>query len=456
MNLSIKDIIAIARGYVSNGSERTVKAKKNVLLMLLYKGGNILIGLLLVPMTINYIDSENYGIWLTLSSMVAWMNFFDIGLNNGLRNRLTEALAESNYELGKKYVSTTYAMLSLIFIPLMIILAIATPFIHWSSLLNLPLRYEESLVLAMVILIVYFCLNTIFSTINVVMMADQQPADASLRTFIQQAAAILVIFILTKTTPGSLVNLCLALCLCPIVIVIFFNFTLFRGKYNKVAPRFSAIDFKLVPNLLKLGIQFFIIQIAAVIQYQMTNFLIMRYFGAISVAQYNIAYKYFSVVTMIWGILTTPVWSAVTDAYAKKDFNWISRAIGKYIKLFILFSVVGLLMLIVSPLVYKIWIGDKVNITLLLSTAIFIYNMVVMFSQVFVSVLNGIGELKIQTYASIFSPILYLAIFFLCAKELNIGIYSVIIASIIANYNGLILAPIQCKKNLNKKNKNTN
>lgn len=451
MKKNVNYIRSFSKKFLSSDSERTANAKKNILLMLFYKGGNILIGLLLVPMTINYVDSENYGIWLTLSSMVAWMNFFDIGLNNGLRNKLTEALAIKDFALGKKYVSTTYAMLSLIFIPLMIILVIATPFIHWSTLLNLPLRYEDSLVLALVILVVYFCLNTIFSTINIVMMADQQPADASLRTFIQQAAALLVIFLLTKTTAGNLINLCLALCICPLVIVVIFNFTLFKGKYSKVSPNLSSVDFKVAPDLLKLGVQFFVIQIAGVIQYQMTNFLIMRYFGANSVTQYNIAYKYFSVITMIWGILTTPIWSAVTDAYAKRDYEWICITIIKFFKIFLLFSFFGMIMLSISPLVYKIWIGDKVDIAFMLSAAILLYSLATMFSNIFVFVLNGIGKLKVQTYACLFSPIVYLAVFFLCTEEFKLGIYSVIIAAILANFNGLIFAPIQCYNFLQKK-----
>ena len=115
------NILEVIRNIITLGSERSVKAKKNIIGMLFFKGGNILIGLLIVPMTINYVDSENYGIWLTLSSMVAWMSFFNIGLNNGLKNKLGEALAKGDLLLGKKYVSTTYALLCLIFIPLMFI-----------------------------------------------------------------------------------------------------------------------------------------------------------------------------------------------------------------------------------------------------------------------------------------------------------------------------------------------
>lgn len=179
----------------------------------------------------------------------------------------------------------------------------------------------------------------------------------------------------------------------------------------------------------------------------------MRYFGANSVTEYNIAYKYFSIVTMIWGILTTPIWSAVTDAYTKDDFGWINRTINKFFKLFLIFSLGGCVMLLASPLVFKIWIGDKVSIPFMLSVAVLIYCIVIMFSNIFVYVLNGIGKLKVQTYACTFSPILYLGVFFLCSKTFNLGVYSVIIAAILANFNGLFLAPIQCRKLL-KTNKN--
>lgn len=435
--------------YFKGGNERTVKAKKNVLYMVVYKGISILAGLLLVPITINYVDSENYGLWLTLSSMIAWMSFFDIGINNGLKNKLAEALARKDYKLGRKYVSTTYAILALIFIPLMLILLFIVPFIPWESLLNISSKYGNSLVVAICILVVYFCLNFILSTINVVMMADQQPADASLRSLVQQLVSLAIIYILTLTTKGSLVNLCLALCASPLIVVLFFNFSLFRGKYAELAPSFNNIDFRVAPDLMKLGIQFFIIQVAGVIQWQMANFLIIRYFGAVSVTEYNIAYKYFSILTMGWGILNTPVWAAVTDAITKGDYVWIQNAINKFLKLFLLFTLVGILMLIVSPWVYKIWIGDKVNIVFLLSLSLLVYNVVIMFGGIFIAVVNGSGQLKIQMYACLISPIVYLCCFFLCTKAFNWGIYSVIIASIVANFNGIVLAPIQCRKMIN-------
>lgn len=430
------------------GHERSIRAKKNILAMLLIRGGNILIGFMLVPMTINYVDSERYGIWLALSSMIAWMQFFDIGINNGLKNRLTQAIAKDDQLMARKYVSTTYAILTMIFLPLMLVSLILAPVVDWNKLLNITSN-GESLIIPVAIIVTYFCINFILSTINIVLIADQRPADSSFRQFVQQLLTLTIIYVLTLTTKGSLTNLCLGLCASPLIVILIFNFTLFRGRYKNLAPSIRFVDFKIAPDLMKLGVQFFIIQIAGVIQYQMINFLIIRYYGAEEVTDYNIANKYFNVLAMIWGILTTPIWAAVTDAVARDDFQWIRDTMRKYQKVLLLFVLVGFGMLVVSPWIYDIWVGDAVEISFTLSLWVLLYNFALMLGTIYVLILNGSGQLKIQTYASMISPAIFL-ISFALLKYNGVGVYSILISAIIANFNGLILAPYECYSYLKK------
>ena len=61
---------------INKGHKRSVKAKKNILASFMIKGGSIAISLILVPLTINYVNPTSYGIWLTLSSMVGWFWLF--------------------------------------------------------------------------------------------------------------------------------------------------------------------------------------------------------------------------------------------------------------------------------------------------------------------------------------------------------------------------------------------
>ena len=434
------------------GSKRSVKAKKNILGMLFFKGGHILISLLIVPMTIHYVDSENYGIWLTLSSMVAWMSFFNVGLNNGLKNKLAEALAKDDLDLGRKYVSTTYALLCLIFIPLMLILLCIVPYVNWYSILNITESQGLNLLTSICVLIVYFCLNFILSTINIVLQADQNPAGASGRDFLQQLLSLIIVWVLTLTTQGNLLKLCIALCAAPLIVSGFFNITLFRGRYKSISPTVASIDFKIAPSLLNLGVKFFIIQIASIIQFQMANFLILRYIGPVEVTEYNIAYKYMSIIMMIWSIMTTPVWAAVTDAVTNDDYQWIINMQKRYQKLLLLFTAVGIIMVLISPSVYKIWIGSDVSIQPTLTLFVFLYIWVMMFGNVYVSILNGAGKLNLQMYACLVSPLVFLGVFFFCNVFWELGVISVLIASILSNFNGFLLAPIQCRRFLKSKN----
>lgn len=446
-------MISKIKNFFFAGNVRSVKAKKNIFQMLFIRGTSIIIGLVLLPLTVGYVNSETYGLWLTISSMVAWISFFDIGIGNGLKNRLAEALAVEDYELGKKYVSTTYAILSLIFIPLMLLLIPIAQFVDWQSILNVSAENCEGLLTAITITIAYFCLNFILNTINVVIMAEQRPADASLRSLIQQIVSLVIIYVLTKTTEGSLVKLCLALCASPILVVSLFNFTLFSGRYKNISPSLRYIDFKVAPNLLKLGLQFFVIQIAAIIQFQMTNFLIMRYFGGSEVTAYNVAYKYFNILTMVWTILVTPLWVGFTDAITQKDYQWIDSVFKKYTKIYFIFVLAGFIMLFCSSWIYDIWMGDKVSVQLKVSTWVLLYNLVFMYATIYVNFLNGAGILKVQTITSCISPFVFIGVTFLL-MSFGIGIESILIGSIVANFNGYLFAPIQTKRILSNFNKN--
>lgn len=435
--------------FFQQGSARTIKTKKNVVLIALYRGLSILITFLLVPITLNYVDSGTYGIWLTLSSIVGWISFFDIGINNGLKNRLTEALAKNDSQLGKAYISTTYAMLSIIFFPLLIVLMLIIPHIDWNGLLNIQDYSGYGLSAAMCIIAAFFCLNFILSTINVVIFAHQDPADASLCTLFQQVVSLLVIYLLTLTTEGSLVNLCVGLCLSPLIVISLYNIILFKGRYKDLSPSIRFVDFKRIPDLLKLGLKFFVIQFAGVIQFQLVNFLIIRNFGSDEVTSYNIAYKYFNVLFMLWSILITPIWAAVTDAKIRKDFDWITNMQKKFVHFFWAFLCCGIIMLLVSSFVFKIWVGDKVLIDFSLSAWLLVYNLVLIFGSIFVNILNGLGELNIQTIACCISPIVFILLSTVLIK-VGIGVESILIASIVANFNGFLLAPLQYKHLMTK------
>ena len=93
----------------------------NIAGSILIKGWNCIVQLLLVPITLNCLNQYEYGIWLTINSILLWIDQFDIGLGNGLRNKLAEALAKGDKEKARRLVSTTFMMLIIIVIPIVLI-----------------------------------------------------------------------------------------------------------------------------------------------------------------------------------------------------------------------------------------------------------------------------------------------------------------------------------------------
>ncbi len=114
-------------GKLFTGHERTVRINKHVIATFMLKGVSIIVSLLLVPLTIHYINPTQYGIWVTLSSVISWIAFFDVGLGNGLRNKLAEALAVGDEQLARKYISTTYAVLAMIMSGIYLLFLLSIP-----------------------------------------------------------------------------------------------------------------------------------------------------------------------------------------------------------------------------------------------------------------------------------------------------------------------------------------
>ncbi|MGN6196964.1 MAG: lipopolysaccharide biosynthesis protein [Ginsengibacter sp.] len=453
MRGKILEIFAYIITFLNKGQGRSVKAKKNILASFFLKGTSIVVSLFLVRLNINYLNESRYGIWITITSIVGWFSFFDIGLTQGLRNKFAEAKAKGEDELAQIYVSTTYGILAIIFAFVWLAFLICNNFLNWANILKLPQSMRSEVSVLAIIVFTYFCINFVLRIISTLVTANQEPAKASLIDVLGQILSLIFIVILTETTEGSLIKLGIAFCLSPIIILIGANLFFFRGSFRRYSPKFSKIRFSYAKGLFNVGVIFFIIQIAGIIQFQTANIIIAQNFPIASVTSYNIVYKYFGVLDMIFVIFLSPFWSACTDAYFRNDILWIKKAVKKYQQLTILLTFFGIIMLICSHTIYNVWLNGKVNISFSLSLWGFLYFVVTMFGYTYVYFLNGINALRIQFFACILSPLIYVGVAILLIQYYKMGVYSLFIASIIANFNAFILSPLQYHMIINKNKK---
>jgi len=438
----------IRKKILASNSQRTQTIKKNIVGSLFIKGCSILISLFLVPITLGYVSGEMYGIWLTISSILHWFTYMDVGFTLGLKNRLAEALAKGNYDKGRSLVSTTYFIMAVIFIPLAIVSVLVCPHIDWYVILNVNEMYNDEITKTIQVLFVFIALQMIVNVFVVVVAAFQKVALSSLFNVIGQVFSLIIIFLMTKFIPPALTNLAVAFSLMPIIVVATASIIFFRGKFKKVAPNVESINISYIKDLWNLGIKFFIIQIQMIVLYQATNILISHIDGPTVVTQYNIAYKILNVVVMCYMIILTPLWPAFTDAYAKNDFVWMRGIYRKMTLVFISFCICIFILVAISPIIYKLWIGEKIDIPFVLTASIAIYTLIHCWNSLQVMLINGVGTVKLQTYVVLVGLIAHVPLSLLLGKY--IGYLGVIVSMSIINILYAFFFTTQIHKILNR------
>ncbi len=445
----MRDLVFKFYNQVGIKSERTKNIAKHIGWSTFYKIGSIIANFLLVPLTINYLDTENYGIWLTLSSFIGWFSFFDIGLGNGLRNKFAEAKALGNYKDAQAFVSTAYFTIGSISLGIVILFLGINQFIDWTQLFNTNASLQGELSLLLPIIFAFFGLQLVVKLITSIYQADQNHSIQGKIQFFGQALSLLAIWALTKTDQSSLLIFGSIFSALPVLILFGLNLFAFKTTFKAFKPKFSLWKKEYLKEITGLGFKFFVVQIAAMVLFSTDNFIISKLFGPEEVVPYNVAFKYFSIITMAYTIIITPYWSSFTEAYTKKDFDWIKKSVSNIQKLWMLIPVGLIVMLFLADWFYQFWVGNKVKVPLQLSIAMAFFVVLLTFNMIYVNFINGVGKIKLQLITSLISMTINIPLSIYLGKYLGWGSTGVILATCFSLGYSVILRPIQYYKLIN-------
>src|SRR6266852_9311891 len=87
------------RSSADPGRERYRRAGMTASTSYMAKGLTLLMGFVSVPLTVDYLGAERYGVWLTISSLLIWVALTDFGLAGyALVNVLSETVGNEDKE----------------------------------------------------------------------------------------------------------------------------------------------------------------------------------------------------------------------------------------------------------------------------------------------------------------------------------------------------------------------
>ncbi|GGD49841.1 lipopolysaccharide biosynthesis protein [Muriicola marianensis] len=411
---------------------RSLNFLKQLKRSFLYKVLSVGLSFILVRFLLKYLDVEDYGLWAVVLSFLHWIVFFDLGIANGVKNKLSEALSMGDERLARKYLSTGYFALLGFSVVIYLLVYVCSDLIPWESVLNSD-KYGRDYLETLVLIVLFFTLaNFVLSLINTVFHAVQKASLAVLNQFSFQVMALLVVVLLITFTNSDLHLLALGYGMSMVLANLGLSLW-FYWKNNFLRPSFKLYDKELLRPILSLGLRFFFLQTTMMVILMTDRFILLQLTSPEEVTRYDVIYRFFNLLLVLHTLINAPLWAIYTEAYEKKDFVWIEKTMRNLTGLSGVYILVLGAMVLSGDIAIRIWLGKG---DLGLTTGNYLFMALLIWFSIVHSILayftNGISKTNLQLATSLIGAIINIPLSILFVNTFSMGLNGVILATIIS------------------------
>jgi O-antigen/teichoic acid export membrane protein len=396
---------------------------------------------LAIPLMIHYLGQELFGVWSTLLTVMSWIVFFDLGIGNGLRNKVAESLARGETTEASRYVASGYILFGLIALALWVVVTTGSYFVPWQTVFNTQAISENTLGETVRIASFFIVLNFWVGLIAALLGAVQKTSLVALGQLISNLLVLAFVFLLSRVTNASISHLALVYGISIVTANILLSLWFYRTR-PELRPHLNLYRGHIRP-LLTIGLRFFIIQLAVLVIFTTDKILITQLFGPEYVTQYEVVFKLFSVITLAHGLISAPLWSAYTDAYHRNDFSWIRRMLHKQLMIFAGIVVATCLLTMLAEPIIAVWIGHELASSSQLIFVISLFVTISAWNNIFAMFVNGIGRIKLQLYTAVVAMLANVPLSIIFAKFSGLGMSGIVVGTICSLLPAAVALPIQ-------------
>lgn len=396
-------------------------------------GKIVLLGtsLISIPLTLHYLGTERFGLWMTISSIIAILGFADLGIGNGLLNAISEANGKDDHDAIRRYISSAFVILSGITLLILLVFYIVFPFVHWSHFFNVksPLAIQESGV-AVAVFMFCFAINIPAGIIQRVQMGLQMGFVANVWQAVGSILGLIAVIVVIYLEMG-LPWLVGAMAGAPVVAALLNAVLFFCFTRTEFAPEFGLVCRIAMEKIAHTGALFLVLQIAGLIAFQSDVLILAHYLGPEAVTQYSIVLKIFSVPPLILSFYLMALWPAYGEAFSRRDMDWVKKIYRRAMKYSLILNIpITILLVLFGKWLIKIWVGPSVSPSLDLLIGMGLWSVLTVFGGNFAALLNGINVMKFQ---AIMATLMAIANIFISIWLVNIiGVSGVIFGSVLS------------------------
>lgn len=362
--------------------------------------------LITVPVTLSYLGTERFGLWMTISSVIAMLAFADLGIGNGLLNAVAKATGEDDNNAIRRYISSAALILSLVSIFLLTAFGLAYSHIAWDKFFNIhsPAAIAEAGPAAAAF-VLCFAFNIPATIVQRAQLGLQMGFVANLWQVLGSLLALIAVLTVVHLH-GGLQWLVFAFAGTPVIAAVV-NGILFFGKSRPdLCPNLAAATSGSALEIMRIGLLFFVLQIVVSVTYLSDNVVIAHVLGASAVTIYALPDKMFSVIPMILTMMLTPLWPAYGEAIARRDEAWVRRILKKTLLVSLSISaVLSIAFFSFGEKILSLWTGREINIPVALLLGMAVWKIIEALGNTIAVYLNGHGLIREQVLMSVMTGI---------------------------------------------------
>ena len=309
------------------GRERYRRAGVTASTSYMAKALTILISFVSVPLTVDYVGAERYGVWLTISSLLLWVALTDFGFaGNALVNVLSEAAGNDDRAAARQYTASAFWALVTSALVMGVASIAAFHLIPWRVVFRVSDAIStQELELTCALVLTLFVINLPLNLSRSIYYAHQEGYLADIWGIVSSVISLLGLIVVTRFQ-GELPQLVIAISGVPSLVIFASAYHVFIRRYPWLAPAPSAVKWTCIRRLLKLGGKYVTMQFAALGIYQSQAMIITQTLGPSQVVIFVVAYKVIALPVELAWMGTVPFISAFGEAKARRDWNWIKGA----------------------------------------------------------------------------------------------------------------------------------
>jgi O-antigen/teichoic acid export membrane protein len=386
--------------------ERQRRIALSALASALAKAISVSTALISVPLTLNYLGAERYGMWMTMSSLIAMLSFADLGIGNGLLTSVASAHGQDDRGEIRAYVSSAYFILSAIAIAVLCLFFLCYPFVDWFRIFNVNTALAKREAAPMVaVFLTCFAASIPISIVQRVQMGLQRGFMASLWQCAASLTALAGVLIAIHFE-ASLPLLIFAFLGAPLVAGVLNSSMFFLLLQRDIAPARRAISFRAVRVVAKTGVLFLVLQIVGALAYSSDNIILAQMLGSNAVAEYAVPEKLFSLISTVIVMALAPLWPAYGEAITRGDRDWVRKILKRSLFLAIGISACCSLFLVVAgSSIISRWVGHIITPSLFLLVGLGVWKVLESGGNALAVFLNGARIIKFQVVVSILTAI---------------------------------------------------